>query len=196
MGGVHRPSGGYDALVLAGGAGRRLGGPSKPDHAVGGRSMLARVVAAVATADRVVVVGPTRPRLPAVTWCREDPAGGGPVAAIAAGLPLLDAPVTLLLAADLPFVGPGVPLLLAALTDTGGPVALMDASGRINYLAAAWPTARLRHVVDSIDQPAGAPVRALGVPVGVPDPAGWGDDCDTPEQLAAARERAAGEERA
>jgi molybdenum cofactor guanylyltransferase len=41
---------GYAAIVLAGGEGRRLGGPGKPGLAVGGRSMLARVLDSVADA--------------------------------------------------------------------------------------------------------------------------------------------------
>ena len=49
---------GYAAVVLAGGAGRRLGGPTKPRLDVGGASMLARVLAAVSDAAPRVVVGP------------------------------------------------------------------------------------------------------------------------------------------
>ncbi|KYH43197.1 NTP transferase domain-containing protein [Branchiibius sp. NY16-3462-2] len=185
----------YDAIVLAGGAGSRLGGPGKPDQAVGGRSMLARVVASVTDAEQVIVVGPERTAIGGVRWVLEDPPGGGPVAAIAAGLPLVRESVTLLLAADLPFVAAAVEPLRAALGRDDDAVALADRTGRINFLAAAWWTQRLREAIDALPDPAGRPMRALGFPRGVPDPAGWGDDCDTPEQLAAARARA-GEEQA
>lgn len=185
----------YDAIVLAGGAGCRLGGQDKPDQVVGGRSMLARVVDAVADAERIIVVGPERTAIGGVRWAAEDPRGGGPVAAIAAGLPAVQAPVTILLAADLPFVAAAIDPLRAALRPDEAAVALADSTGRINFLAAAWWTQRLRAAVASLPDPAGRPMRALVCPRGVPDPAGWGDDCDTPEQLAAARHRA-GEEQA
>jgi molybdopterin-guanine dinucleotide biosynthesis protein A len=79
------------AIVLAGGGGRRLGGRDKPALPVGGRPMLARVLDAVAAAAPRVVVGPARDDLPAdVVQRREDPPGGGPVAAVAAGLAALE----------------------------------------------------------------------------------------------------------
>jgi molybdopterin-guanine dinucleotide biosynthesis protein A len=82
---------GYAAVILAGGAARRLGGVSKPMLPVGGRSMLARVLAAVPDARPRVVVGPPELALPpGVLRAQEQPPGGGPVAATAAGLARLD----------------------------------------------------------------------------------------------------------
>jgi molybdopterin-guanine dinucleotide biosynthesis protein A len=79
----------YDAVVLAGGAARRLGGADKPALPVGGRMLLDRVLAACAGARRTVVVGPRRPTGRPVRWTREEPAGGGPLPALAAGLAAL-----------------------------------------------------------------------------------------------------------
>ncbi|MFI7247581.1 molybdenum cofactor guanylyltransferase [Micromonospora chalcea] len=97
---------GYAAVVLAGGAARRMGGVDKPARPVGGRPMLHRVLAAVADADQRIVVGPSGPVPDGVRTTREEPPGGGPVAAIAAGLALLDPGTTTvaLLAADLPLL--------------------------------------------------------------------------------------------
>ncbi|MCW2606336.1 MAG: molybdopterin-guanine dinucleotide biosynthesis protein, partial [Frankiales bacterium] len=67
----------YDAVVLAGGSGRRLGGVDKPGLLVDGTSLLDRVLGAVARAGTVVVVGPERPAARPVVWAREDPPGGG-----------------------------------------------------------------------------------------------------------------------
>lgn len=79
----------YDAVILAGGAGRRLGGPAKPVLPVGGTPMLLRVLHATAGAAARTVVGPpelARLLPPGVRLLREEPPGGGPVAALAAGL--------------------------------------------------------------------------------------------------------------
>jgi molybdopterin-guanine dinucleotide biosynthesis protein A len=181
----------YDAIVLAGGQARRMDGADKPALEVGGSPLLDRVVSACAGASRIVVVGPQRDVVARVTWARESPAGSGPVAAIAAALPLVDAPVVLLLAADLPWIAPAVPVLLDAV---GGAdvAALVDADGRRNLLAAAWRRDVLTAALSRTGEPAGAPVRALyeGVAcVDVPDPRGWGQDCDTWDDLARARER-------
>ncbi|MFE9042808.1 DUF6457 domain-containing protein [Streptomyces sp. NPDC007818] len=75
----------YDAVVLAGGAARRLGGVDKPGVRVGGRALLDRVLAACAGAGRTVVVGDPRPTVRPVRWTREQPSGTGPVAALDAG---------------------------------------------------------------------------------------------------------------
>ncbi|MGX1613671.1 molybdenum cofactor guanylyltransferase [Micromonospora chalcea] len=97
---------GYAAVVLAGGAARRMGGVDKPGRPVGGRPMLHRVLAAVADADQRIVVGASGPLPDGVRTTREEPPGGGPVAATAAGLALLDPATTTvaLLAADLPLL--------------------------------------------------------------------------------------------
>ncbi|MEU4086973.1 NTP transferase domain-containing protein, partial [Streptomyces aureus] len=95
---------GYDAVVLAGGAARRLGGEDKPGVRVGGRTLLDRVLAACADAGRTVVVAEPRATARSVEWAREDPPGGGPVAALDAGLRRTAAPYVLVLSADLPFL--------------------------------------------------------------------------------------------
>lgn len=79
----------YAAIVLAGGAARRMGGAAKPLLPVGGVPMLRRVLAATAGAYPLIVVGPPElaGELPAgAELTREEPPGGGPVAAVAAGL--------------------------------------------------------------------------------------------------------------
>ncbi|WP_019356804.1 DUF6457 domain-containing protein [Streptomyces sp. AA1529] len=81
----------YTALVLAGGGARRLDGADKPAVTVGGRPLLDRVLAACGDAAATVVVGPRRPTCRPVLWAREEPPGGGPLAALQAGLDALAA---------------------------------------------------------------------------------------------------------
>jgi molybdenum cofactor guanylyltransferase len=198
----------FDAVVLAGGRGTRLGGADKPGLVVGQRTLLGSVVWAVteAGASRVVVVGPQRPATSGpgargaeqVRYTREDPPGGGPVPALRRGLAEVSAPDVVLLAADLPFLRPvHVTRLLAALA---GPAtrgaALLDASGQPQWLASGWPAAVLRAALE------GYPGRSLrGVlgplePVLLPDETAAGEpppwlDCDTADDLRVARDWAA-----
>ncbi|MFI9841691.1 NTP transferase domain-containing protein [Nonomuraea sp. NPDC051941] len=106
----------FDAVILAGGEARRLGGADKPGLTVGGRSLVEHVVTAVADARTTIVVGPERP-IPGVVFVREDPPRSGPVPALAAGLNGVTAPWVVLLAGDLPFItAPHVTALLNAAT--------------------------------------------------------------------------------
>ncbi|MEU1307491.1 NTP transferase domain-containing protein [Streptomyces cinnamoneus] len=149
----------YDAVVLAGGAARRLGGADKPAVRVGGRSLLDRVLSACAGAGRTVVVGPRRPTARPVTWTREEPPGGGPLAGLAAGLRHVGAERVLVLSADLPFLeAEAVGALLAATGGTGGEgggrggpgrrggegAVLTDAGGREQPLVAVYGAEPLR----------------------------------------------------
>jgi molybdopterin-guanine dinucleotide biosynthesis protein A len=192
---------GYDAMVLAGGAARRIGGADKPGLEVGGRTLLDRVLAACADAGTTVVVGPPRDTERAgVTWTREQPPGGGPVAAVAAGLARITAERVLLLAADLPFLDrPTIRRLLAALDETGREGALLvDAAGRDQPLAAAYRTAALRRALAGLGDPDGLPLRRLLAPLDLTrlaDPQGVAYDCDTWEELDRARERERAERR-
>ena len=181
----------YDALVLAGGSARRLGGIDKPGLVVGAASLLEHVLAAVVGAERTIVVGLARATSRPVRWAREEPAGGGPVAALAAGLAHVTADRVALLAADLPFLDAAT---VQTLVDVGGQGAmLVDDTGRDQVLTGAWSSAalraalpenvdgaRLREVFDQLD------VRRLRSTHPPGRPAPW-TDCDTDEDLRRAR---------
>ncbi|MFI5803430.1 DUF6457 domain-containing protein [Streptomyces sp. NPDC051561] len=94
----------YDAVVLAGGAGRRLGGADKAAVPVGGRTLLDRVLTACDGAGTTVIVGGHRATARPVTWAREEPPGGGPLAALEAGVRKTRAELVVVLSVDLPFV--------------------------------------------------------------------------------------------
>jgi molybdenum cofactor guanylyltransferase len=202
----------FDAIILAGGRGTRMGGADKPGLVVGGQTLLGSVLSAVAAAGvgRVVVVGPPRPgppepeqpgrpangqRGPLVSYVREQPAGAGPGAALRRGVEQVAAPAAALLAADLPFLRAGhLAWLLAALD--GQPeragVVLADDSGQPQWLASCWRTATLRAAAR------GYPGRSLHGLLGPlrpvllryhragAEPPPW-LDCDTPEDLSRAR---------
>lgn len=186
----------YAAVVLAGGSARRLGGLAKPTLVLGGRTILQRVLDAVPDAMPRIVVGPAA--APGVLAVREEPPGGGPVAALAAGLRLVPhtAEQVAVLAADLPFVTPSViaALRTAALGVDGA--LLVDADGRDQLLLGVWRTPALRAAVAAVDEPRGARLHhtmtgldvvrvSWEVPPGNPPP--WWD-CDDAEDLRRAEE--------
>ncbi|KAB8195526.1 NTP transferase domain-containing protein [Nonomuraea phyllanthi] len=161
----------FDAVILAGGRARRLGGADKPGLTVGGRSLVEHVVAAVAGARTTVVVGPER-EIPGVVFVREDPPGGGPVPALTAGLEQVTAPWVVLLAGDLPFMMPGhVKALLAAASGTPdqAPRTVPSASARgvgIPEETRTGPSrsARGAGTPEQIRTGASAPPRGAGTP--------------------------------
>ena len=194
--------GGFDLVVLAGGTARRFGGADKVLLPVRGRPMLERVVAAGAAAGAVttVVVGPARALASSTSgpihWTREDPAGAGPLAALAAGLHLGTAPVVVVLAADMPLVDPSVVRLLVETACQGevDGALLVDADGRRQPLAAAYGRAPLDQALASVGDLRNQPMRHLLTRLtlaDVTDPVA-ALDCDTPEDLAYA-DRLAGE---
>lgn len=210
----------FAAVILAGGAARRVGGATKPALQVGGEALLTRVLAAASDARQRIVVGPQELAglVPAgATLTREHPPGGGPVAAIAAGLSLLDRSdrslLVAVLAADLPFLSART---LATLRDSarqergdsgGGDssadagarcvdgAVLVDAQSRPQWLAGVWRLGALAARLDALGDPAGGSVRGLvaGLRVAhvhIPDGSGpppW-FDCDTTGDLRRAEE--------
>lgn len=156
----------YDAIVVAGGGGTRMGGVRKADLLVGGRRLLDVVLDAVAGARQVVVVG--RVPVPAgVLVTTEDPPGQGPAAGAAAGMAALSArggsgPAwTLLLAVDLPGAAAAVTLLTTAAVTAPAEVngfCLRDAAGRTQWLTGIHRSARLRQAL--LDGP---PLHGVGI---------------------------------
>lgn len=132
----------YDAVVLAGGGARRLGGIDKPALEIDGTTLLDRAIAAARGAERVVVVGERRPTSFPVEWTVEEPRRGGPVAALAAGLARVRSPRVLVLAADLPYIDTDVVQQLLA-SDEGDAVAVDD-DGRRQPLLAIYDVGSLR----------------------------------------------------
>lgn len=191
----------HDAIVLAGGAAKRLGGIDKPAVSVGGRALLDRVLGACGDAARTVVVGGRRPTARPVRWAREEPPGGGPVAALDAGVRQVDADTVLVLSADLPFLTRQTThrLLDVLAADAAREGALLtDADGRDQPLVAAYRTEPLRREIALLATEygslAGLPLRLLTSELDLARVAADTDplasfDCDTWEDISTARAR-------
>ncbi|WNB86933.1 NTP transferase domain-containing protein [Cellulomonas sp. ATA003] len=195
-----------DAVVLAGGQGRRLGGVSKPDVAVAGRTLLDRALDAVAGARHVVVVGPPHLGRPGVVTALEDPPFGGPLAGLHAGVVALGAAAAdgadgadagdaadvavLVLACDVPGAASSVPALRAALAEhPGADGAQVVREGRPQPVA-LYRAARLRDALDGLAADGGlrgVPLRRLAERLrmtAVVDVQGHSDDADTWDDVA------------
>ena len=179
------------AVVLCGGAGRRFGG-DKTRADLAGSPVLDHVLDGLPSDWPVVCVGDPRLTRRPVGWCRENPPGGGPVAAIAAALPHVDSAVVVVLGGDMPYAaGPATDLASRLDVDAGIDAVLgSDAEGRLQPLLAAYRTQALRGAVP--EPAAGTPLmrlldslRTLVVPL----PEGAALDVDTAEDLERARHR-------
>ncbi|WP_181373665.1 DUF6457 domain-containing protein [Microbacterium sp. HMWF026] len=139
-----------DAILLAGGRASRVGGAVKPLFEVGGATLLSAAVTAVrrAGARRVVVVAPVLDGALDVTWVREDPPFGGPVAAIVAALPEVDADDLYILACDTVAPAEVMSRLAAPLAPGVDGVCLDD--GRRQGLMGRYRAAAVREVASAL----------------------------------------------
>jgi molybdopterin-guanine dinucleotide biosynthesis protein A len=179
------------AVVLCGGAARRFGS-DKTRADLAGSSLLDHLLDGLPGAWPVICVGASRPTRREVGWCREDPPGGGPVAAVSAALPLVDGAVIVLLGGDMPYAAEPARDLAARLLDTPDVDAVVarDGDGRLQPLLAAYRTGALLRTVPA--DPAGTPLMRLLDPLRilvVPVEGAGSLDVDTAEDLERARHR-------
>ena len=201
----------FDAVILAGGRGSRLGGVNKPELEVDGRRLLDAALAAASGAERIVVVGDVEVD-DGVLRTREEPPFGGPVAGLEAGLAALreaaqqrvnqppehgreshsqpSAAWTLVLASDLPDAEAAVAVLLAADPGDHDGACLLDGDGRLQWLLGYYRTSVLE---DRIAARRGITamyrlLEPLNL-IGIPGAASSTVDLDTAEDVAAWRRR-------
>ncbi|MDG4822110.1 molybdenum cofactor guanylyltransferase [Asanoa sp. WMMD1127] len=188
---------GFAAVVLAGGSARRMGGSDKPSIIVAGRSMRDRVLDAVAAADPRVVVGGSADVPDGVRYTREQPQGGGPVAAIAAGLAATGQATRelIIVAGDLPLLTTDAVTKLRTKLSTMDAALFVDQDRRRQLLCGVWRADALRRRIAELGSGVhGASMRALIEPLTVvevewagADPPPW-FDCDTEDDLRKVRE--------
>ncbi|WP_210651105.1 molybdenum cofactor guanylyltransferase [Nocardioides sp. SYSU D00065] len=171
-------AGGFCGVVLAGGTAARMDGVDKASVELAGRTLLAYAVDAFVDADEVVVVGPdgVRTERP-VTFVREDPPRGGPVAGLLTGVDaLLHRPrVVGVLAVDMPRVTPSTLRRLRAAAQGHDGAFLVDGDGR-RQLAGVLDAARLDGVRPDREQQHGMAMHRLLAPLDLAEVRAAGDE--------------------
>jgi len=206
----HQPPG---VIVLCGGGARRLAGRDKTRELLAGSTVMDHLLDNLPPGWVAVCVGEERATTRPVRWRRESPAGGGPVAGIAAGLDYLErhdledhelerhdlerhdlgreqARICVVVGGDMPFAAPAVPRIVAALNAGPGLDAVLaaDPDGRLQPLLAAYRCGALRAALPP--EPGGARLMSVvgALVIGtVACEAPITLDVDTPEALEQAR---------
>ncbi len=191
----------FDAIVMAGGRGSRLGGLDKAAIVLQGTPMVDRCIDAARNfgAERVIVAGPVNAGTHADAQVRENPPFSGPLAALGAGALEAQAPWVMVLACDLvtpvEIVDQLVYALRAIPEDFDG-IVLEDEDGYPQWLASAFRTEALLAAIAQYRSEAGtledASLRAVFQKLRIQRRTarpGSTEDIDTPEQLAHARTR-------
>ena len=190
-------SGELSVILLAGGSSRRMGS-NKANIEFGDGTLLTFQLKQIPSTYSVVVVGETidiRPEKtgPTITCTRENPPGAGPVAALAAGLELVNTPAIALIAVDAPFALPR--LLQCTLDPNSHALIPREHGGKIQYLAGLYRSESLRLALKQLGSPANKSMRELTahlpsidyLELGTEDASDF-MDIDTPQDLVTARE--------
>jgi molybdopterin-guanine dinucleotide biosynthesis protein A len=165
----------WAAVILTGGRARRLDGTDKASLEHRGRTLLEHALAAVEGAGEVVVVGPEVATSRPVTFTRETPPGGGPLAGVAAGIAALasDHDRVVVLAVDMPHVVPATVTRLRTAAEGADAAWLVDAGGRRQLAGVVRPS-----LVPPVAEVTGAPMRMLMTAGRVRDVAALGQEAD------------------
>ncbi len=180
------------AVILAGGQARRMGGGDKPLRSLGGRPLLAHVLAALAPQVSAVALSANGDAARFAAWSlpvlADAPGTAGPLAGVLAGMDwaaargagwLLSCP------GDCPVLPAD---LLARLRAAGGRAAVAEAGGRVQPVVGLWHVGlrgALAAALAGGERRAGAWAAACGARL-VAWPAGAFVSVNTPEELAMA----------
>jgi molybdopterin-guanine dinucleotide biosynthesis protein A len=149
------------ALILAGGAARRLGGIDKPLIELGGTSLLARIIDRLRPQAASIALSansdPARFAAFGLTILPDGPfAGQGPLAGVLAGLDWAaanDADTLLTVPGDTPFIPPDLASALAPAPSCA------TSAGRVHHLVGLWPVASRRALREFLTAPGPRAVR-------------------------------------
>ena len=140
-------------MILTGGTSKRFGS-DKSQTLINGKTLLE---IAIDGREDVIVVGP-KTSIPA-TYIREKPESGGPVAAIAAGLSLVDTKLVAIVAGDMPFATRLIEKLESSLINDAA--LAVDADGIAQPLTGVYRSSALREAIASFPNVANNSMKSL-----------------------------------
>jgi molybdopterin-guanine dinucleotide biosynthesis protein A len=148
-------------IVLSGGTSSRFGA-DKSQAILGHQQLIHHILAGIPKEFEIIIVGADPLFTPASYRCvQESPAGGGPVAGIAAALELCESEIVGVLATDMPFAGAHMIHLLSAITSHDDAIMFVDSKGFKQPLAALYRREALENALSTIGNPHGASMRTL-----------------------------------
>ncbi len=148
-------------IVLSGGTSSRFGA-DKSQAILGHQQLIHHILTGIPKEFEIIVVGADPLFTPASYRCvQESPAGGGPVAGIAAALELCESEIVGVLATDMPFAGAHMIHLLSAMTSHDDAIMFVDSKGFKQPLAALYRRESLENALSKIGNPHGASMRTL-----------------------------------
>ncbi len=182
-------------MVLTGGRSSRFGS-DKSLARIGDKSSLEWIVGAVPRDIPIIIVGPDpslRSGHPAgIQVVREEPAGGGPVAGLWAGLQVCASDQIFLVATDMPFVLPHLLSIEIKDLESADAILYRDPEGFLQPLAGVYKTSALLRRFSEIGDPSGQSMRQFIVGITIHELIMNKElveaflDIDTTEQLSAA----------
>lgn len=149
------------AMILTGGSSSRFGS-DKSQAKFGAHSLIEKLLITLPSEIDIVIVGPqlmsaTRE----VTYTQENPRGGGPVAAIAAGLKLIDSEFVAIIATDMPFASAILAVLTENFPETDDAVIPLDSVGIPQPLCALYRSDALVRALTELGSTQGQSMRNL-----------------------------------
>ena len=120
------------------------------------------LISSIPKAVPIVVVGPDRDKFPdCIDVIQEIPRGGGPVAGIGAGLPLIQTEYVAILATDMPFSAALIPFLFEKLSNDADGINVIDQEGIQQPFSGVYRVSSLLNVLQGFDPLINNSMRAL-----------------------------------
>lgn len=151
----------WSALILTGGTSNRFGS-DKSEAILQGNTLIDYLISSIPAGVPVVIVGPARDEFATtIRVVQDDSPGGGPVAGIAAGLPLIETEYVSVLATDMPYSAALVPLLMKDLSDEVDGAIVVDEEGFQQPFSGIYRTLVLKRALEEIAPVSGQSMRKL-----------------------------------
>lgn len=151
----------WSALILTGGTSNRFGS-DKSEAILQGNTLIDYLISSIPAGVPVVIVGPARDEFATtIRVVQDDSPGGGPVAGIAAGLPLIETEYVSVLATDMPYSAALVPLLMLDLSDEVDGAIVVDEEGFQQPFSGIYRTLVLKRALEEIAPVSGQSMRKL-----------------------------------